>query len=694
MPNPTLLRPLGLMQTLLDPLKGPLTPDRIASTISGDVTSKPIAITTADARLGATSWGSAPTPRAQAFSSQEASGILAYVETHRQEFLQAFNPPDDKSLKVSGTYHLCARLLADAGIGLKGRKIPNPFADLPYIAILDLIKANNQAPVASAKAEAMLEQKPDFLQLGPVKAWKRGTVEGLVPMLQATCQIKDLVPAKDREAVRALMPPQEFLGDPLDKALDVVPPALLYEVLRHVLAANPVPASSIQECETLAVADFTVDAQGTMSAGSLKRAAGWMRGLLMLDTPSIRYTPCRICGFPAFYGKDASEVKGRPEEGYMVGSILGGGWQPGTSASATAEVPICKCCRSEKKQAEGGVKAYGHHPVLLVNLGSEPIPEDVYAPIYNLTRCGPGGILEVSVDAVPAGGSSAFTDLSEGQREVTAAPDFSYFKTKLTWAYLALRKQGYEVAFALPGQKHPTGIFGWVPPAALTGGAALEQAEHTAHLHLLLSQFPFYGYLMTKKSDIPDQLKRQKVILATPKAGHLTVFADIIRWIDNNPIGAPRLLKPLNHFLEINGGNAMKCANLDILQEAKAWAEAAVPTFASSVDVWQKRGADTKAFREAMDAMLTVPPERRVGVAMAALSRNVSDYLNAEARAKVSEVLEGLQVRLESYAAISQCELVKLANQLAPMIKVSISYGVKFAPDQDNYCKRNTSQKP
>ncbi len=675
-PNPDILAPH---------LENASTPGKVAQKLLGIQLLNRSVVVCAEAGAPSVSneaaWGgSQSTTSKPVFGPQEAESLEGYLELKRAEFVAAFDrfwTPEGQErvpVRAATRWAICARVLADLRMAIRQRpEITDPFSGMPWIDIVQKLASPATFSRAVDQALAALRAKPEATRGNAYHAWSGTSRSGMDPALAGACQVNDLVPEKDRASI--LKSVDEGLC-----AVDSLESARLFEILLGIIARNPVPTGPVMAELERALADFAIPDSGVIPMARFKSQTAWMRGLM---SSPVKYKPCAVCGFPAFYEQSEKEAGGKPDHGWMAGSILGGGWAPGTADNATVDVAICLPCKAEKILTEEGVRRFGRHPILLFNVGHDPIPLQLITSLYDETW-GIKGTKEEDDGFLEPGTRVAFGDVGDRMIEVKAAPSLTYLKTKLTYAFLALRKAGYDLAIDLPGAMHPIGIFGWMPEACREAAESeLDQATLEARIRLLVSRLPFSGY-GGAKADFVQRAAKQRSIMMSPWASVVRTLIDAVREMQKEP----RLIRAITEIFEINGGACMRTNNLNLLEEAVAWAEAAHPTLSTRKEIFFNRGSATKAMSEAFDNMLQVPPEERLGVAMAALSRNINRYLRSEEAMLVPAVLADLQTRIGNYIHLPQAELVSLRNQLDPMIRAAIRLGVRYTPNQNNFVTR------
>jgi hypothetical protein len=535
---------------------------------------------------------------------------------------------------------------------------------MPWVEVFSLLGSPVNFDRAAKLSLAAINAKPGHLKGASVAAWSGQGRSGLDAAMAETCQVKDLVPAKDQTVI--------LTAREGDLRIDELAPERLFEIMVGIVDMNPVPPGLLVNEFTRALGDFLVPESGVLPMRTLKAQTAWMRGLM---PSTLGYQPCVVCGFPAFFEKDVAETGGKPERGWFTGSLLGAGWQPGTPSTGTVDISVCIPCRAEKIITEDGLRIYGRHPIRLFNLGQSPIAQEDVFRAYNETW---GFSISAEDDgsssAIPAGGSGPFGDVGDQEAKVGGAISFATLRFKLTYAYLYLRSRGYDVALDLPGALHPQGVFGWVPEPCRPGATFLRQR---------VSKLAMQGYASNPRTPFERKKARVRSILTSPGSQLVLTLMEAVREM----LKKPQLIRPITDIFTINGGKPMRFANLNLLDEAVAWSEAAYPILSNNRTIWNEGGA-TKAMSEAMDQMMRTVSEERVGVAMAAITRNINKYLKAEEAAKVPAVMADLQVRLGKYALLSQSELSALRNQLDPLIRAAVRNGVRYTPEQNNFCRR------
>lgn len=673
-PNPELLAPH---------MEDCRTAGDVANLLTAICLDKPVVVLAeegAKAISKVAAWGeSAATTSKQVFGPVDASRLDGYLLARKMEFVAAFQghwtPTGGSAVPVraASRWAICARMLADlnTAISLKGGR--GPFAGLPWVEVMPLLASPRTFQKAVGISLAAIKAKAAAMKGAAVAAWGGESRSGMDAAMAEACQVRDLVPAKDQAGILA---PGEG-----DARLDDLEAGRLFEIMSLVVRANPAPVGALGEEFARAVGDFLAGASGRQTMRTVKAQSAWMRGLM----PSrANYQPCAVCGFPAFFERDVAETGGKPERGWLSGKVLGAGWKPGTAEDGTVDVPICAPCRAEKIIAEDGLRAFGRHPIRLVNLGGRPIPAADLTHAYSETW---GSSVQGEGEAdLPSGGSAPFGDVGDHQVKLSGAISFATLRQKLSYAYLYLRSQGHDVALDLPGARHPIGVFGWVPPSCREGAdpGALAEDLQEAFLRVRVSKLAMQGYGSHAKTPFERKKARERSLLTAPRDLMIRTLMDAVREMQTKPT----LIQPILNIFTLNGGKPMRFANLNLLDEAVAWAEAAHPTLSTRREIYFNRGAATKAMSECLDQMMRTVPGERVGVAMAALTRNINRFLRADEAAKVPTIMADLQERLGRYAELSQAELSTLRNQLDPLIRAAIRNGVRYTPGQNNFCTR------
>lgn len=665
-PNPGILE--GVIRE-----SGARTPAAIAGLLVSAVANKPLL--DADAPRGAgelgsgeAAWGKSHAGTAKSvFRGGDAALIPGYLVERKRQFLTAFRGGEGV---VSATrWAICARLLADLGAGLDPKGGMGPFVGLPYVEVMGFLSSPrcfaggvaHILPTVEGKPAWVLEQSPSF------RSWGR-TRTGLENVLNDTCQVRDLLPEKDRDLL---------LDGEAEQLLVRVEAERLHELLCALVGRHPVPPSlEMRELER-AVGDFLLPEGGMVPVSKVKSQVLWNRGLM--ESPAS-YKPCQVCGFPVFFAGKLGSVSAKPDFGWLVGGITGNGWRPG-DAEGTVPVPVCYCCQAEKILVEDGTHRFGKTPVMLFNRGERTIPGALLEEVWRDTNERSGGPKDLrgctQVD-LSAGDAIRFTDVSDRLMEAKSTPSMAYLRKKLSYAYLRLSQEGYKVAFAFGTEPHPCGIFGWVPKVE---PAEASQRITELRVHLQISHLPFRGY-SRRSEDYAALAKRERAILMGDYTSAILALADAMRSMELNPY----LAKAIQNIFDINGGAPMRFANLDLMEEAAFWAEAAYPYLADKREIWQS-GGSTKAFSEAINNMQRAAPGGRVGAAMAGVTRNISEYLGGEQAKEVAPLLEEMQKRFERYAELNNAELQAFRNSLDPMIRAAVTFGAKYRPDQNNWCK-------
>lgn len=628
------------------------------------------------------------------FSPSQAPFILNYLRSNRDDMILALK--DAGVARGIGTrWQLCARILTDVHTAFVTQKAMDPFSNLPLVSS---IPDGLRAPVSYRKAaEAfsafLATREPQGnVARNAVANWVPGTATGLVAAVSTICQVADLVPAKDRAAFA-----EEVQDVDLESRLIDVEAPGLFSTLCWIVARNPVPMSPADLAMVEALEPFLAEDEPTMSA--CRAMTTWTR--------TRGKASCTLCGYPIF---DTSRVT--QETGWQVGDVLGGGWQPGTPHNTTAEVPVCLCCRAEKIVAERGVRKFGRHPIHLFNLGSEPIPGPIVAKAYADTHH-TGDNTEATKttrSAVAPGESTEFGDMADGTRgDVRDVPSIQHLRHRLTYAYFSLLNQGYRVAFEVPHTVLPRGIFGYVPPEAGEEASPekIEAATRAAWFRRRVADLANVG--LTPGSDAKTAAARnlalERVILSSAPNVLLGRFLSAVCKAHSLHNPASPYPKPLyTHVVDIlsttsDGDCPMTFENINLREEAIAWAEATHPYLLSRRNFGRK-GGDTKVFYEVMDAMRRVGggPDARADVGCTALLRGVKvtttsgnrSFLKAEAQERQQAILDGLYERITRYSKLPAHQIRKLANYLAPMISMAVRSGVRLSPDlpQNNFVIR------